>query len=192
MSRPTSTPGSSAMPGHLPIEETSVFRRFVSLSNSVWNLTRSWDRFAQDTVGKQLVRALDSVGANMAEADGRFGDKEGIQFLTIARESAREARYWLERAGERALISADEARTLLEELNHASRELNSLITYRRRRAGLVKEQLAEYSVGEPRPLTANPEHLAPNPEPRTPKTEHLTPNNFRHENLPLLHQDRPL
>jgi len=41
------------------------------LADEVWAAVSSWDRFAKDTAGKQIVRAADSIGANIAEGTGR-------------------------------------------------------------------------------------------------------------------------
>jgi four helix bundle protein len=37
-----------------------------------------WEKFAKNTVGEQLVRSADSVGANIAEAQGRFNYGERV------------------------------------------------------------------------------------------------------------------
>ena len=115
---------------HLPIEETPVFEEFASVADDVWHDVREWDSFAQDTVGKQLVRATDSIGANLVEGDGRFGGKESVQFFRIARGSARESRYWLNRAVSRGLMNTGQSEQLLSRLTSATRQLNGLITYR--------------------------------------------------------------
>ena len=39
--------------------------------NEIWFIVKKWDDFAKDTMGKQIVRSADSVGANLAEGHGR-------------------------------------------------------------------------------------------------------------------------
>ncbi|GAB4464478.1 MAG: hypothetical protein OHK0029_34520 [Armatimonadaceae bacterium] len=90
-----------------------------------------WNALAQDTVGKQLIRAADSVGANMAEGAGRYSLPEEIRFFIIARGSARETRYWINRAKTRRLLAPEKATELYEECEIATRQLNALIARRR-------------------------------------------------------------
>src|SRR6058998_1107429 len=120
---------------HIPIEEMDVFHRYVGVADWVWETVAHWPVLAQDTVGKQLIRAIDSVGANLVEGDGRHGDKESIHFFVIARASAREARYWLTRAVTRRIISREDAETRLSDLTAATQMLNRLIAYRRTQHG---------------------------------------------------------
>lgn len=138
---------------HLPIEETELFRKYVDLSDDVWDVVVGWSSLAQTTVGRQLVRAVDSIGANLAEGDGRYGSADSIHFFVTTRASARESRYWLKRAAKRNLISAKQAEDFEESLDHATRSLNSLITYRREKQG-IRESISPY---EP-----NLESLPPN------------------------------
>ena len=46
------------------------------LSNYVWDVVLKWDYFSRDTVGKQYVKAIDSISANIAEGFGRYHKKE--------------------------------------------------------------------------------------------------------------------
>ena len=131
------------MEGYLPIEKMEAFGAFVRVADWAWRQVREWDRFAQDTVGKQLVRAADSVAANMAEGDGRYTAGDELHFLIIARGSARETRYFLERAKERGLLTPTEAEEQIRALETATRQLNALITYRRTHR--VKEDPSEYA-----------------------------------------------
>src|SRR5687768_8070777 len=93
---------------HVPIEEMEVFRRYVEVADWVWDRVSQWPVLAQDTVGKQLIRACDSIGANLVEGDGRMASADGLHFMVIARASAREARYWLQRAMSRGLLTHGE------------------------------------------------------------------------------------
>jgi four helix bundle protein len=64
----------------------------------------------QWTVGVQLVRSADSVGANIAEAFGRGTPRDEQRFLLFARGSAHETQHWIERAVARSLLAGDEYR----------------------------------------------------------------------------------
>jgi four helix bundle protein len=67
----------------------------------------AWPAIDQRTVGIQLVRSADSVGANLAEAFGRGSDRDQLRFLLIARGSAYEMQHWIERAIARNLIAPE-------------------------------------------------------------------------------------
>ena len=49
------------------LDSLEVFRLAEQLADAVWDETQAWANFARDTIGKQLVRSADSVGANIAE-----------------------------------------------------------------------------------------------------------------------------
>jgi four helix bundle protein len=71
-----------------------------------------------------MVRAADSVGANLAEGSGRFTAPDHRRFLFIARSSACELEHWLERAAARDLGLPEQA---LEEAGEVARMLNGLL-----------------------------------------------------------------
>jgi four helix bundle protein len=83
-----------------------------------------WDSFDRWTVGVQLVRAADSIGANVAESSGRAGTADQRRLFFIARGSAFETEHWLERARERGLGLPEEATIRAGEL---SRMLSGLV-----------------------------------------------------------------
>jgi four helix bundle protein len=76
----------------------------------------------------QMVRAADSIGANIAEARGRWHRPDQLRLLYIARGSLHELEHWLEVAHERGLPApnAGEATTEL------GRVLNGLIRSKQR------------------------------------------------------------
>ena len=61
-------------------------------------------------MGTQMVRAMDSVGANLSEGTGRGRNSEKVklQFFSYALGSAYEASYWLKRCMDRKYIQTTE------------------------------------------------------------------------------------
>ena len=100
-------------------EKLEIYQLSERLSELVWKIVSKWERLAQNTVGGQLIRSADSIGANIAEGNGRGSDKDYLRFLKISRGSLYETKHWLRRAYRRELLSAensDELRLILAEL----------------------------------------------------------------------------
>lgn len=85
------------------LEDLRILQRAETLADAIWREVLGWNAFARDSLGSQLVRASDSVGANIAEAFGRFHYGEKLQFLYFARGSLFETKYWLNRTSARSL-----------------------------------------------------------------------------------------
>jgi len=108
------------MMGGKAFHDLEVYRLAEKLADRAWRLVARWDWFAKNTVGRQLVRAADSIGANIAEGCGRGTYKDNRRFVRIARGSLNETRHWLRRAYGRNLLTAeqvDEVKPLLDELS---------------------------------------------------------------------------
>jgi four helix bundle protein len=105
-------------------EKLAVYRRAVALSDEIAAEVFRWPSFHRWTVGVQLVRAADSIGANIAEANGRAGDPDQRRLLVIARGSTYETQHWLERAQCRGLECPREA---CERADEVGRMLNGLL-----------------------------------------------------------------
>ena len=73
-------------------ENLKVYQMAEQLADCVWDIVGHWDNFARDTVGKQLVRAADSIGANIAEGNGRWSYRDNQRFVRIARGSLYETK----------------------------------------------------------------------------------------------------
>jgi four helix bundle protein len=100
-------------------ESLKVYALSEQLADMIWEIVQSWDGFARDTGGKQLVRAADSIGANIAEGSGRGSFQDNRRFVRIARGSLNETQHWLRRAYCRKLLSKqqiDRLRPLIDEL----------------------------------------------------------------------------
>ena len=68
-------------------EKLDVYQLAENLADDVWKLVLKWPRLAQDTVGKQLIRACDSIGANIAEGSGKGTYADNRRFVRVARGS---------------------------------------------------------------------------------------------------------
>ena len=82
----------------------------------------------------QMRRAAVSVGSNIAEGAGRFGDREFLRFVHIAYASASELAFQLTVAGELGLGAERDRATVAESVDHIQRSLNRLadrLKYRR-------------------------------------------------------------
>ncbi len=79
-------------------EKLRVYELAELLADEIWRIVRKWDTFARDTVGKQIVRSADSIGANIAEGTGRGTYQDNRRFVRTARGSLYETRHWLRRA----------------------------------------------------------------------------------------------
>lgn len=114
------------------LEDLRVFRRAEELSDRIWETVTQLESFQRATLGEQLVRSADSVGANIAEGYGRFHYGENIRFLYFARGSVSETKYWLRRANQRKMISPELHADLLQSLERIGREINRFVSSLRR------------------------------------------------------------
>ena len=104
----------------LSFENLHVYQLAEKLSVSVWTLVSGWERMERDTVGLQLIRSADSIGANIAEGSGRGTYLDNRRFVRIARGSLYETRHWLRQAYLRGLLDSNQIANLkyiVDELN---------------------------------------------------------------------------
>jgi len=109
-------------------ENLDVYRLSEALSDHIWDLTKNWDNFARDTIGKQLVRAADSIGANIAEGTGRGAFQDNRRFVRIARASLHETKHWLRRAHQRRLLTREQINILKPLVDELAPRLNAYLS----------------------------------------------------------------
>jgi four helix bundle protein len=103
--------------------DLTAYRLAAVLADDVHEDVIRWPAFARWTVGVQLVRSADSVGANIAEASGRWHEADKRRLLVVARGSLYETEHRLLRAQTRGLGVAKTD----ERLGELARTLNGLI-----------------------------------------------------------------
>jgi four helix bundle protein len=111
------------------LENLEIYKISVELSNVIWNIVLKWDKFERNTVGSQLVKAIDSVAANISEGYGRGSKSDNARMIKIARGSLFETRYWIGLAHQRNLITKEEAQVLNSKIENLLPRLSSYINY---------------------------------------------------------------
>src|SRR5215203_43751 len=103
--------------------ELVAYRLAAELGDEIVRSVATWESFERWSTGIQLVRSADSIGANIAEALGRWHTKERRHLLIVARGSLYETEHWLIRAEARGLAHEGTA----SKLDEIARALNGLI-----------------------------------------------------------------
>jgi len=140
----------------LKFEELKILQAAERVADGIWKQVVGWDPFIRDIVGGQLARAADSIGANIAEAFGRFHFGEKVQFLYYARGSLYETQYWINRTQARQLMSAEQAQNYTKQLSELARQMNAFISHlksQRRRVQPQSKTVSESSIAYKEDLT---------------------------------------
>jgi four helix bundle protein len=137
-------------------EDLRVLKSAEEIADSVWKIVVQWDEFAKDVVGKQLTRAVDSIGANIAESFGRYHFGEKLQFLYYSRGSIFETKYWLNRTRVRELMDPREVEAYVNRLTEVARQLNTFASSLKmvrnqetKQSKSLREMAAEYQIDFP-------------------------------------------
>jgi four helix bundle protein len=138
------------------LEDFKTYNKAMELGESVWTIVSSWTYFEKDTIGKQLVRAVDSIAANLSEGMGRYHTKEIRNFTFYARGSAFETKTWLTKAMNRKLITKENGVELISRVDEVGKMINGYIN-------------SLNQVSEPETPYGN-QHLFPNTQSLIPKS----------------------
>jgi four helix bundle protein len=111
----------------LKLEDLEIYQLSMNLGEKIWSCVDKWDYFSKNTMGKQLVRASDSVSANISEGFGRFHFKETRQFAYFARGSLYETKTWLTKGYQRKFINEADFDNLLKDIDILGIKLNNYI-----------------------------------------------------------------
>lgn len=98
------------------LEELEVYKVSMEIGDIAWNVADKWPLFAKETLGRQLVKAADSMALNIAEGYGRYFYKENKVFCYYSRGSAKETMTALKKARRRNLITIEESNMVDKKL----------------------------------------------------------------------------
>jgi four helix bundle protein len=104
-----------------------IYKLSEKLADEIWRIVLRWNYFAKNTVGIQIVKAADSIGANISEGSGRGTDAEFRRFLRVSRGSLYETQHWLRRAYVRELLTEEQVKRLVPIVNELTPKLNAYL-----------------------------------------------------------------
>ena len=96
----------------------------MELVDFVYNLVKSFPKSENSVLIPQLLRAVNSVPANIAEGSYRRSNKEFIQFLYVAKGSVSETLTLLEIANRRRYITREQR----EEIRALCKDILNLLS----------------------------------------------------------------
>jgi four helix bundle protein len=108
-------------------ERLDIYQLSEKLADEIWDIVLSWSTLAQRTVGEQVIRSADSIGANIAEGSGRGSAPDNRRFLRMARGSLYETRHWLRRAHRRKLLTNQQTVQISAYIKELTPKLNSYL-----------------------------------------------------------------
>ena len=132
-------------------ENLKVYQLSEKLSDEIWAIIRTWQQFDKNTIGSQIVRSADSIGANLAEGSGRGSDADYKRFIRMARGSLYETRHWLRRAFRRGLLTHEQVQALTPIIEELTPSLNAFL----KSIGTFRAE-TDLPTKDPKPKTKNP------------------------------------
>lgn len=111
----------------IPLNKLEIYALSRNISQGGWNIYVQLEENLKYSIGNQWIRAIDSIGANIAEGYGRYHFKHKTRFYYIARGSLSESRHWLGILLERDLISNKEYTHIHTQLVLLEKKLNTFI-----------------------------------------------------------------
>jgi four helix bundle protein len=97
-------------------EDLEVWQKSHALTVRLYRVTEAFPRSELFGLTSQIRRASGSIGANLAEGCGRWGDGELARFVQIAMGSASELQSHLRLAKDIGFVSANEHANLAQSL----------------------------------------------------------------------------
>ncbi len=112
---------------YISLENLEAYKLSRKLSNNSWKVYQNLDWQLKKVIGDQMIRSIDSVGANIAEGYGRYHYLDKIRFYYNARGSLLEFKHWLDLFFERNIIKREEYNIFCNNYQQIAKLLNGLI-----------------------------------------------------------------
>ncbi|MFP3832896.1 four helix bundle protein [Chryseobacterium sp. SIMBA_028] len=110
-------------------EDLEIWRLSQELCNEVYHIIESTHLKNNFKLCNQIDGSSGSIMDNIAEGFERNGNREFLQFLSIAKVSCGETRSQLYRIYDRRFITQEKFETLIEQTETLSKKISSFIKY---------------------------------------------------------------
>ena len=111
-------------------KELKIWQKAMDLTEEVYSLVKLLPKEETYGLSDQLRRAIVSVPSNIAEGEGRCGDKEFIKYLTISRGSLLEVETQLIICNRIGLLKEEKISVALSLIQEINKMINALIGFR--------------------------------------------------------------
>jgi four helix bundle protein len=111
----------------MKLSDLEIYRISEEISNKGWAIYNKFTWQEKRIIGEQFIRAIDSIGANIAEGFGRYHYLDKNRFNYNARGSLLESIHWLDLLYKRSIINNEEYETIYSELKKLHLKLNNYI-----------------------------------------------------------------
>jgi len=116
-------------------EDLEVWQKSHALTVRIYRTTESFPRSELFGLTSQIRRSAGSIGANLAEGCGRWGDPELARFVQIAMGSASELQNHLRLAKDLGFLASSEYSSVIKPLQSVRQMLTAFLqTLRGKRA----------------------------------------------------------
>ncbi len=97
------------------IDELEVYQIAKEINRLGWDVYTKMKSEYRFGIGQQFIKAVDSIGANIAEGFGRYHYLDSVKFYYNARGSLWESKYWADLLHERNMIPEDTYKSIIEK-----------------------------------------------------------------------------
>jgi four helix bundle protein len=111
----------------LELGKLEIYKLSLKLSDIIWQIYIYLSNDLKYNIGSQVIRSIDSIGANIAEGYGRFHYKDSVKFYYNARGSLWESKHWIHLLYKRSLIEKKEYEQIIKNLEVLGKKLNGFI-----------------------------------------------------------------
>ena len=118
---------------YITLQELNVYQLSRELSSKAWEIYGKLNFEQKKLFGDQFLRAIDSIGANIAEGYARYHSLDQVRFYHFARASMSEAiNHWASLLLEREVISDTDYNFLIGKFKELEIKLNNFISTTRK------------------------------------------------------------
>ena len=121
-----------------PHEGLDVWKKAVDFVVDIYRVTDTFPKEERFGLTSQLRRAAVSVPANIAEGKGRSSLREYLQFLSIARGSVEEVKYFLLLAKDLKYLDQQDYDGIVNDYDRVGKMLNGLMASLRTRLPVIR------------------------------------------------------